>query len=237
MSAAKSKKSYIDPLDPFERGLESVRALGHNAGKGLKSETEESTKTFLEQILGISKNSGGKHAENKPTHADAPEQAPHEANQGHVEVFNFSKHKNTASEQPQAHAEKAQPKAEAAIEYHREIVKNREKSSKTEMHEMRQNIEQIKSELAKLVAASSILKLEFAEVAVEQTANVGQYQLNFFEWMLNVIRTAREKVEDSNAWLGTVQGKGAKKDYWGMFKQHGTTFGLSGERSVATSVG
>ena len=46
-----------------------------------------------------------------------------------------------------------------------------------------------------------------------------------------------KKVEDSGAWLGKVQGKGAKKGYWGMFKQHGTTFGLSGERSVATQVG
>ena len=61
--------------------------------------------------------------------------------------------------------------------------------------------------------------------------------MNFFEWMLAVIRAAREKVEDSNAWLGTVKGKGAQRNYWNMFKKHGTTFGLSGERAVATQVG
>jgi hypothetical protein len=55
--------------------------------------------------------------------------------------------------------------------------------------------------------------------------------------MLTVIRSARQKVEDSQSWMGAVKGKGAKRDYWGMFKKHGTTFGQSGERSVATSVG
>jgi hypothetical protein len=127
---------------------------------------------------------------------------------------------------------------EAAMDYHHEIGKSREKASRTELSEMQRNIEEIKHELAKLVSSSQVLKLEFANIGVEQSGkNVGQYHLNFFEWMLAVIRTAREKVEDSGAWLGTVKGKGAKKDYWSMFQKHGTTFGLSGERSVATSVG
>ena len=128
------------------------------------------------------------------------------------------------------------------MDYHgqfkNEIIHASEKASKTEMHEMKRNVEQIKAELSKLVASSEMLKLQFAEIGVEQTSqNVGTYHLNLFEWMLSVIRSAREKVEDSNAWLGTVKGKGGKKDYWGMFKKHGTSFGLSGERAVATSVG
>lgn len=229
---AKSRQSVVNPL---ELGREAVRTIGQTVTKSTIDEAGESGKTFLEQLLGLSlkKDAKGAPAE---THADAPEQQQAQPN-GHVEIFNFQKHQGTsASEKPKAHAESARPR-EAAIEYHREIVKNREKSSKSEMREMSSNIEQIKVELKKLIESSQVLKLEFAEVTVEQTPTVSQYHLTFFEWMLAVIRSAREKVEDSGAWLGTVQGKGAKKGYWGMFKKHGTTFGLSGERAVATQVG
>lgn len=234
--AGKTRKSFIDPLDPFERGLEAVRSLGGHAKKGVKSESEESAKELLSQLFGLGKSSH----ESSAKHIDAQEQVQN-AN-GHIEIFNAKFHK--PSEKAPIHADKA-PKhhKEAAINYHdkfsgKEIVHHREKVSSQEKHEMRRNIEEIKTELAKLVSSSEMLKLQFAEIGVEQTIqNVGTYHLNLFEWMLAVIRSARQKVEDSNAWLGTVKGKGAKKDYWGMFKKHGTTFGLSGERSVATSVG
>jgi hypothetical protein len=55
--------------------------------------------------------------------------------------------------------------------------------------------------------------------------------------MLTVIRGARMKVEDSGAWLSTMQGKKGKKNYWAMFKKHGTSFGMSNERQVATQTG
>ena len=221
MTGAKSK-SKIPIVDPLETGREFIHSLGKPSTKWLADEASQSGRALLEQILGI-------HPK------EDSNQEPHK----NVEIFHFQKHKNATSEKPRAHAEKTPRRhAEAAIDYHREIVKGREKASKGEMREMRQNIEQIKIELSKLVASSQGLKLEFAQVSVEQpTQNVGQYHLNFFEWMLAVIRSARQKVEDSGAWLGAVKGKGAKRNYWGMFKKHGTMFGLSGERAVATQVG
>jgi len=231
--ADKTKKSFIDPLDPFERGLEAVRSLSDHAKKGVKTESEESAKELFSQLFGL----GKKSHESGTKHAEAQE--PAQNTNGHIEIFNANLLK--PSEKAPVHADKA-PKhnKEAAIDYHgqftKEIIHHREKASGQEKHEMRRNIEQIKTELAKLVSSSEMLKMDFAEVAVEQTVNVGQYQLTFFEWMLTVIRAAREKVEDSGAWLNTVKGK-KDKGYWGMFKKHGTTFGLSGERSVATSVG
>lgn len=229
MSSSKGNKHGV--VNPLER---EVRALGEKAAKHLAEDSKLSGVEFLRQFFGM--NIPTEHADGAPkqTQETPAEQASDKSK--HIEIFNFLHHQKASTEKPKAHAESARPK-EAAIDYHRDIIKNREKASKGEVREMRQNIEQIKLELSKLVESSHVLKLEFAEVSVEQTVSVGQYQLNFFEWMLAVIRTAREKVEDSNAWLGTVKGKGAKKGYWGMFKKHGTTFGLSGERSVATQVG
>jgi hypothetical protein len=234
MAGAKSK-SNLSIVDPLETGREFVRSVGKPSTKWLADEAAQSGKTFLEQLLGLNlkKDSGTTHADKAPQ-SESPQQHKN------VEIFNFMHHKN-ATEKPKVHAEKAphrKTEAAPAIRYHEEIAQNREHASKGEMRDIQQNIEQIKIELSKLVNSSQVLKLEFAEVSVEQSSkNVGEYHINFFEWMLAVIRAAREKVEDSGAWLGTVQGKGAKKGYWGMFKQHGTTFGLSGERSVATQVG
>jgi hypothetical protein len=44
-------------------------------------------------------------------------------------------------------------------------------------------------------------------------------------------------VEDSGAWLSAMSGKKGKKTYWSEFKKHGTSFGMSNERSVATQTG
>ncbi len=234
-----SSKGKTNTFDPFERGLEAVRSLRNHTQKGVQAEAGKSAQTLLDQLFGGNKNADESPSEIK-TYSET-QKSTQDAN-GPTEIFSFLTHRNTTSEKTPVHADKApQHKQEAAMDYHgkfrNEIVHSRERASKSEMNQMRQNIEQIKKELSKLIESSHILKLEFAEVSVEQTVTVGAYQLNFFEWMLAVIRSAREKVEDSNAWLGTVKGKGAKKDYWGMFKKHGTTFGLSGERSVATSVG
>jgi len=231
MKGAKSKPS-LPIADPFETGRELIRSMRNPATKVLADEAKAAGDELLTQLFGGKQNSHSSHSENG-THAENAD-----TNQRHtnIEIFNFMKHKASSTEK---HADKAPHRQkEAAIDYHKEIVKNREHASKGEMREMQRNIEQIKIELSKLITSSQILKLEFAEVAVEQTnKNIGEYHITFFEWLLTMIRTAREKVEDSNAWLGTVKGKGAKRDYWGMFKKHGTTFGLSGERAVATQVG
>ncbi len=227
MSGTKGKTRNTT-TNPLELGRETVRSLRKQAVKKLGEETSINAQTFLEQLLGINvKNKQETPADS--TQSNTPENT--QANTGAVEVFSFLKHQDAAPDRA------PRPQIEAAMNYHKDIVKSRENTSKGELNEMKHNIEQIKTELSRLIASSHILKLEFAEVAVENTPNVGQYHLNFFEWMLAVIRAAREKVEDSGAWLGTVQGKNAKRGYWGMFKKHGTTFGLSGERAVATQVG
>jgi hypothetical protein len=106
------------------------------------------------------------------------------------------------------------------------------------MREINEKLQQIMAELQRLISSSKELKLEFADVNVDAPPpQAGEYHLNFFDWLLLTIRTAREKVEDSGAWLNAVKGKNKKKGYWGMFKKHGTSFGLSNERSIATQAG
>lgn len=125
---------------------------------------------------------------------------------------------------------------EPALDYKREIL--HPQKAKEETQGIQVKIQEVQIELKKLMASSRELQIEFKEVAVEQKiVNPGKYHQSFFEWMLSLIRQARSKVEDSQAWLSAFKSKHAKREYWAMFKKHGTTFGLSNERVVATQVG
>lgn len=127
---------------------------------------------------------------------------------------------------------------EPGIDYKREILHGERKIQQRQNQEISTKIQEIIVELKRLTATSKVLQVEFKEVATEQRiTKPGKYHQTFFEWMLSVIRQARIKVEDSGAWLAVAKSKQQKRQYWAMFKKHGTSFGLSNERVVATQTG
>ncbi len=137
--------------------------------------------------------------------------------------------------------EKKPETREAGIDYRREILHGSERITSRESYELGQQIEEIIIELKRLASSSQEIQVQFKDVIVEQRAvKPGKYHKNFFAWMLIVIRSARIRVEDAGAWLSAMKGKKGKKqsqNYWTMFKKHGTTFGLSNERTLATQTG
>ncbi len=126
-----------------------------------------------------------------------------------------------------------------AINYHEQIARSSERFNKKEINEIQLQIQQIMDELKRLVDSShKIMQFQYAEISVQKApATVGKYHINFFSWMLSVISEARRRVEDSGAWLAAMRSKKGKRDYWSMFKKHGTSFGMSNERVVATQTG
>lgn len=137
-------------------------------------------------------------------------------------------------------AEKKPQKLDVApgIDYRREILQYREVSGKHQTREIEQKIEEVLFELRRLVDSSAVLQAQFQVVTMEQApALPGKYHLSFLEWLLQIIKAARIKVEDSGSWLTALTSKKGKRQYWAMFKKHGTTFGLSNERVVATQTG
>lgn len=127
---------------------------------------------------------------------------------------------------------------EPGLEYVREIVHAGERQISRESQEIEAQLREIMAEVKKLADSSKELQSQFKEVAVEQhVVKPGKYHKNFFTWMLSMIRAARQKVEDSGAWLAAMQSKKKQREYGAMAKKHGTSFSLSNERVVATQVG
>lgn len=130
---------------------------------------------------------------------------------------------------------------EPGIDYRREIIHGDRRLAYGESQQLQTKIQEILVELKKLVSSSQELEIKYREVVVEQRiAKPGKYHESFFTWMLNIIRAARTQIESSGIWLASMHSKKNKKQsqkYWQMFKDHGTTFGLSNERVVATQTG
>lgn len=124
------------------------------------------------------------------------------------------------------------------LDYRRDILRYNEKTTSHESREIQMQIQVIMVEIKKLAASAKELEVQFKEVIVEQNIEKpGKYHVTFFEWVLSVLQAARLRVEESASWLAMFASKKNKKQYWGMFKRHGTTFGLSNERVVATQTG
>lgn len=100
-------------------------------------------------------------------------------------------------------------------------------------------LKQLKEQIVLLEKSEKTLTSEIAKVKVEQLPKKsGIYYLRFFEWLIAVVRQLRIKVEEGRTWLATFTSRKKKRiGYWQMYKKHGTTFGLSHERTLATQTG
>lgn len=106
--------------------------------------------------------------------------------------------------------------------------------------EITQEVEAARAELKKAVKELEKLGKDVVEVekAVEKMpTKPGIYHLTFFERLRQIIRFFRERIEESRTWLRVMVSKKKHKRYWALYKKHGTKFGLSGERVVATQAG
>ena len=103
--------------------------------------------------------------------------------------------------------------------------------------EVKQKIEGVRAELKALSQSIKNLRQEISKTVLDTPVDPGIYHLNFFEHLRSYLQMMKEQVDDSRTWLMAANNRKAKKGYWGQFKKHGTSFGLSNERSIATSAG
>lgn len=110
--------------------------------------------------------------------------------------------------------------------------------ARSEDAQIKQQIEAVRAELKALASSVAQLNAEIKKTVAEVPVDPGIYHLNFFERLRSVLAILREQVDDSRSWLALSSNRKQKKmGYWGMYKKHGTTFGLSNERSLATQAG
>lgn len=102
---------------------------------------------------------------------------------------------------------------------------------------MKEKLESVRMELATLAVSIKKFNSQIERAIEDIPARPGIYHLNFLERLRGVIMAIRENIEDSNSWLSLFTTRKQKRKYWGMYKKHGTSFGLSSERNVSTQAG
>jgi len=107
----------------------------------------------------------------------------------------------------------------------------------SETTEIKQKIESIRQELRALAQSIKGLRQEITKTTMDMPVDPGIYHLNFFDNLRLYLQAMKEQVDDSKTWLMASSNRKAKKGYWSMMKKHGTSFGMSHERSLATSAG
>src|SRR5947199_372151 len=164
----------------FKNPLEAVQNYGSDAVDSVAKSAVTQVDNLFADLLGVSSSS------------ESEQKDPH----GEVEIFNKS------------HEKKAEIHVRAHIEYHDDMRKLGENKNRSENQQTIQKIQEALAEIQQLIKSSKTLEAEFADFAVmEAPKEVGDYDLNFFEWLILTIKQAREKVEDSGAWLSAVKGK------------------------------
>lgn len=217
--AGKKQKNQVKQLVD-QNPIETFRGIGKGVAHSLSSDFAKSGINDLwKQLLGANESGPG-----------TKENRGGDLSEGEELDLNSLSGKNKS--------ELALQNAEPGIDYRREILHGDRMILQETTRGVEVKIQEIIIELRHLTSASKELATQFKQVSVEQLpVNVGKYHLNFFEWFLTEARKARMAVEDSASWLSVFQSKKGKKQYWNMFKKHGTSFGMSNERNVSTQTG
>lgn len=171
--------------------------------------------TFSEQIMGY----GGTSGQLAEGQAVSLKQQP--------------KHAEAAS-----YMEKKPATSSEHMEYFR-TVNNADKVSENRTEQqMTQAVEQIRIEIQKLIKTSKLVERTVKDATADKAPiKPGKYHISFFEFVLGTLREATKKLEDTASFGAVFQSKKQQSKYWKSYKKHGTSFGLSGERTVATQTG
>ena len=119
-----------------------------------------------------------------------------------------------------------------SIRHEEQVIFSREKQ------QVKAQIETLQVEIKALAKDQVGLMVEAEKAAFEAVVNPGVYHQNFFERLLALIKLARKKISESRTWLQLQNHRNQKRQgYWAGVKKSGTSFMLSGERTVATQSG
>lgn len=134
--------------------------------------------------------------------------------------------------------EEKKPVSSEHMQYFRKVESADTAIQNKENYKISQQVDEIRLEIRKLVKTSKIVE-QTVKGAVAENAPVkpGKYHVSFFEFVLNIIKDATRKLEDSVSFGAIFQSKKQQKQHWTQSKKLGTQFGLSGERTVATQTG
>jgi len=159
-----------------------------------------------------------------------------------IELKSGKEHKLTKKAESHKGDEKSSEKAVMTAEhmdYFAEFKRNTEgKRTDEATFSIKQQLDQILSELRNLKDSSDELENVFKDVVIDEVPEKpGIYHLTFYEGFLKLVLKMKDKVEDGVVFAKLFRSRKQEKSYSSMAKKGGTSFTLHHDRAVATQTG
>ena len=107
-----------------------------------------------------------------------------------------------------------------------------------EQQQIKIEIQTLQTQIKKLAGEQIGLMKEVEQASFQAVINPGVYHQNFFERLIHLIKLAKKRISESRTWLHLYNRRAKQqKGYWAGVKKSGTSFMLSGERTVSTQSG
>lgn len=133
------------------------------------------------------------------------------------------------------HEENKKLKAQIALE--RQLGQEEKSRIEKKSNELKLQLHAIMQEVLALAQTTQNIGQEVEIASIQAPVNPGIYHVIFFEKLLEFIKSFRKKIEDASVWLQASNQKALKKNYWGLYKKHGSKFLLSPDHYLQRSAG
>jgi hypothetical protein len=117
------------------------------------------------------------------------------------------------------------------------IRRDEEAGAEKRMNELKMQLQAVMEEVVKLTDQTDDLAKEVKIAAMQAPIEPGIYHVLFFEKLLIFLKSFKKKIEQASTWLHSSNTRAQKKNYWSMYKKHGSKFLLSGEHYLTRSAG
>ena len=207
----KKKKSSVKRGDGF---FEAIGEIGRSFKTSIKDDFLEGTAEGVkDQLLNISRTKS------------APEKQP--------DNFDFAEWIQLKEEEV----------AQENLQKGRKLEKRRQQFQPENIvfsqadHRLEQEIQEVRQELQLLIQAIGQVEQQVETAVVQEVVDPGVYHLNFFQKLATWLRMIRKNLQEGEIWMEMWHSRSKRSAYWNGVKKSGTSFMLSGERSVVTQTG
>jgi len=213
MNDTKTNKSKRNKQVENKNILETIGSIGSQTVDTIKNEAKQTSEEFFKQLLGQQK----KLQEKKSSE--------------------ISVGKSLDMGQMLSGETEKRKKLEQQIFFERKIFSEEKQETNKKINELRLRLQAIQMEAAKMVASTQNLTQEVKVAVFRGSADASEYQIGFFENIIQTIMSFRKKIDSAVVWLQSSNKRSEKKNYWKQYKKKGAGFLLSGESYSQRSVG
>lgn len=191
--------------------LESLKDIGGGTSQSLTNDLlKETSRTFFEELLGAK--------EQKYSGDITPGETVELG-----EVFSGTRE------------EKKKVRVQISLE--RTLLQEEKARTEKRTNELRLQLHALMQEVFALAQSTQGLGETVEVASMQAPVNPGVYHVAFFEKLLSFIRSFRKKVENASLWLNATNSRAEKKNFWSIYKKHGSKFLLSPDHYLQRSAG